>query len=62
MDEIDRDSHSGWSVVVRGRAEEVWMPAELQEMRELSLRPWAPGDRAHYLRIASGSITGRRVS
>ncbi|HEY8340454.1 MAG TPA: pyridoxamine 5'-phosphate oxidase family protein [Egibacteraceae bacterium] len=61
VDDIDPLYHSGWSVVVQGRAEEVWHPAELEVLRELPLRPWAPGDRDHYVRILPRSITGRRI-
>jgi uncharacterized protein len=61
VDAVDPEYHTGWSVVVLGRAEEIWEPAELDRMRDLPLRPWAPGDRAHYLRIDSSSITGRRL-
>ncbi len=61
IDGHDDDSHTGWSVVVHGLAEEVWRPAELREIRELPLRPWAPGEREHYVRILPSTITGRRI-
>lgn len=62
VDEIRPEDHSGWSVVVHGRAEEVWQPDELEALRRLPLRPWAPGDRDHFLRIASTAITGRDLT
>lgn len=62
VDAIDPEYRTGWSVVVRGRAEEVWRPEELARMRDLPLRPWAPGARDHYVRIDPTSITGRRIS
>lgn len=61
VDDIDPDDHRGWSVVVHGKAEEVWHPDELARLREVPLRPWAPGARAHYLRILSSAISGRRI-
>jgi uncharacterized protein len=59
VDDISLEDHSGWSVVVNGRAEEVWRPEELEALRTLPLRPWAPGPRDHFIRIASTAITGR---
>lgn len=61
VDRYDDQTHVGWSVVLIGRAEEIWMPEELEAARTLPLRPWAPGDRAHYVHIAPGTITGRRI-
>jgi uncharacterized protein len=61
VDDADTPSHRGWSVVVHGRAEEVVEEAELEAVRALPLRPWAPGSRAHYIRVLSRSITGRRI-
>jgi uncharacterized protein len=62
VDDADLETHTGWSVIVQGKAEEVWEPDELDRMRELPLRPWAPGDRDHYVRILPRTITGRRLS
>jgi nitroimidazol reductase NimA-like FMN-containing flavoprotein (pyridoxamine 5'-phosphate oxidase superfamily) len=61
VDDIDPDYHQGWSVVVHGKAEEVWHPNELARLRDVPLRPWAPGAREHYVRILSSQITGRRI-
>ena len=47
----DPGSHTGWSVIVHGVAEEIWRPEDLAAVRELPLRPWAPGNRDHYVRI-----------
>ena len=56
------DVGTGWSVIVHGVAEEIWRPEELDVARRLPLRPWAPGNRDHYVRILSTGITGRRIS
>ena len=61
IDEVDPRHRSGWSVVVTGRAEEIWQPDELIKIRHLPLRPWAPGEREHWMRIWPGSLTGRRI-
>jgi len=37
-------------------------PDELARLRELPLRPWAPGARDHYARILPAALTGRRIT
>lgn len=62
VDDIDLDDHAGWSVVVHGRAEQVSGTDEMDVLQRLPLRPWAPGDRDRFVRIAPTSITGRDLS
>ena len=65
VDRIDRATRSGWSVIVHGLAQEVtsFDRVELRErVAELPVDPWAPGEKRHLVRIAPGSITGRRVA
>lgn len=62
IDGVDRRAHTGWSVVVRGRAEEVTDPAELKRLRELPLVPWAPGPKDHFLRVRPSQVSGREIS
>ena len=61
VDGYDAERGWGWSVVVKGRLEEVWRPSELERVELLSLRPAAPGPRPHVVRIVPGSITGRAI-
>jgi nitroimidazol reductase NimA-like FMN-containing flavoprotein (pyridoxamine 5'-phosphate oxidase superfamily) len=61
IDGFDRLYHEGWSVVVVGTAEEVHDAAERARLETLPLGPWAPGAKAHWLRIRPGAITGRRL-
>ncbi|HUG84634.1 MAG TPA: pyridoxamine 5'-phosphate oxidase family protein [Euzebya sp.] len=61
VDDYDVLDHTGWSVVVKGIAEEVWRTPDLEHVRSLPLRPWAPGYRDHYVRIMPTAITGRRI-
>jgi nitroimidazol reductase NimA-like FMN-containing flavoprotein (pyridoxamine 5'-phosphate oxidase superfamily) len=61
VDHGEIDSRTGWSVIIQGIAEEIWRPEELDDVRRLPMRPWAPGDRDHYVRILSSAITGRRI-
>ena len=60
-DSIDREGHLAWSVVVQGRAELL----DDEQVANLPygewLRPWAPGDRLTWVRIAPYTITGRRL-
>jgi len=57
LDEIDGARHTGWSVLVRGRAYETthW------ETEHVDVRPWVPTDRDHWVRVVPESITGRRI-
>jgi nitroimidazol reductase NimA-like FMN-containing flavoprotein (pyridoxamine 5'-phosphate oxidase superfamily) len=61
-DGTDEAARSGWSVLVRGEITAVTDPDELARLRELPLRPWAPGARDHYARILPAVLTGRRIT
>jgi nitroimidazol reductase NimA-like FMN-containing flavoprotein (pyridoxamine 5'-phosphate oxidase superfamily) len=61
IDEIDINEHTGWSVTVVGRSEEVRDEAERSRLARLPLRPWAPGEHDHFIRIRIEVVTGRRI-
>ncbi|PRY50724.1 nitroimidazol reductase NimA-like FMN-containing flavoprotein (pyridoxamine 5'-phosphate oxidase superfamily) [Geodermatophilus tzadiensis] len=64
VDEIDRRTRSGWSVLVRGVAEEVGPGhrADLVARTEATgVQPWAPGEHGRWLRLIPTSVTGRRI-
>lgn len=63
IDRVDRWDHTGWSVVVRGRLEEV-DPADRERWDRLSIlpRPWAEGVKDHVLWIEPTVISGRRIN
>ncbi|MBV8161454.1 MAG: pyridoxamine 5'-phosphate oxidase family protein [Acidimicrobiia bacterium] len=64
VDETDRESRSGWSVVVQGVAQEITnfdASDVVERLGELRVNPWAPGDKRHVVRIVPLQITGRRV-
>jgi uncharacterized protein len=61
VDAVDAATRTGWSVVVRGTLAEVTDPAHLERLRSLPLYPWAPGDKARYVRVRPHLITGRRI-
>ena len=60
IDAADPLFHTGWSVILRGRAEDVEKLDELMEMEALPLQPWARGPKRHYVRV-TGTVTGRRI-
>lgn len=61
IDDADADYHTGWSVLLTGVAEEIIDLEELRRTRALPLRPWAPGAKAHFLRITPVTVSGRRI-
>jgi uncharacterized protein len=61
IDGIDAMYHSGWSVLVSGVGREVVDATEVAVLAELPLRPWAMGEKAHWVRIRPDTITGRRL-
>ena len=64
VDQVDPLTRSGWSVLVRGLAEEL-TDRHRQELVERTLAsgadPWAPGDRGHWVRVIPHEVTGRRI-
>lgn len=62
IDLFDREHHSGWSVVARGRAEFVTDADELDRISALCRPdPWAAGAREMHLRLTWDELSGRRV-
>ncbi len=63
VDNFDRASQSGWSVLVTGHLEEVtsFSGDDLERLQALPVQPWATGDRNVWLRLRPGFVTGRIV-
>lgn len=64
VDGLDREAREGWSVVIKGRAQEVTVhdrPELRERVSSLALYPWAEGDRGHWVRIVPSQVSGRRV-
>ncbi len=64
VDEVDELTGEGWSVVVRGPAEEVDgddLPTLLGQLGDSPPRPWAEGVHNVWLRISTKIVTGRRL-
>jgi nitroimidazol reductase NimA-like FMN-containing flavoprotein (pyridoxamine 5'-phosphate oxidase superfamily) len=61
-DDFDDDARTGWSVIVKGRADLVTDPDELERLRDSGIRPWAnPTFRTNWVTLHATSITGRRI-
>jgi len=62
VDEWGIRSRTGWSVLVRGVAEPVTEWAEVEQLEQIGLVPWAHEEwRRQWVRIVPSEITGRRV-
>jgi uncharacterized protein len=64
VDEIDRRTRTGWSILVRGLAEEVTSAHRselIQRTKAAGVTPWAPGEYGRWLRVIPQHITGRRI-
>jgi nitroimidazol reductase NimA-like FMN-containing flavoprotein (pyridoxamine 5'-phosphate oxidase superfamily) len=61
VDSIDETHEVGWSVVVRGRAEEVTDEDKLAELRQTPLLAWHHGPKPRYVRINASQVSGRRI-
>lgn len=61
VDQADDLERTGWSVLVRGTAEEIVDPDELAELEHRHLQPQAPGDKRHYVRVDIDLVSGRRI-
>jgi uncharacterized protein len=61
VDQLDPSWEEGWSVLVKGKAEELTGGERVRASR-LALRPWGPGRKPRYLRIRAAEITGRQIS
>jgi nitroimidazol reductase NimA-like FMN-containing flavoprotein (pyridoxamine 5'-phosphate oxidase superfamily) len=57
VDEVDWYHRTGWSVLARGVAYE----ATHWEVDHVDVKPWAEGDKGHWVRIVVREITGRRL-
>lgn len=63
IDGVDDDRRRGWSVLVQGRGYEVTESLDVvsEALRTLPVDPWAPGDKACWIRIDPRTISGRRL-
>jgi nitroimidazol reductase NimA-like FMN-containing flavoprotein (pyridoxamine 5'-phosphate oxidase superfamily) len=63
VDDWDAMSHTGWSVLAKGIADEVLDEAEVERRAALPVRPWSRPDlRDNWVRIMVEDLTGRRIT
>lgn len=60
VDGYDVDANEAWSVVIKGRAEEIKQLYERIESMDLPLFPWHAAPKSRFLRIVPEAISGRR--
>jgi uncharacterized protein len=64
VDAIDPVHRTGWSVMIKGVARELSPTHDRGAVSRAEFggaTPWAPGERAHLIRIIADQITGRRI-
>ncbi|GAU69813.1 hypothetical protein SSP35_14_01470 [Streptomyces sp. NBRC 110611] len=57
-DSFDEAAHTGWSVIVTGRATLVTDPREREELRAVGLRSWMAVPEEAFVRISPELVTG----
>jgi len=62
VDQCDESLHEGWSVLIQGQAHEVTDEHQVKQIEDTThLKPWAPGARDVYVRLAPTEISGRCI-
>jgi nitroimidazol reductase NimA-like FMN-containing flavoprotein (pyridoxamine 5'-phosphate oxidase superfamily) len=61
VDDFDKETRQGWSVLLQGPAHHLDSEAEQAEAASVGVEPWAGGGREHFIRITPARITGRRI-
>lgn len=60
IDGPSADADTAWSVVVKGRAQQITDTAGLMDTLRLPLFPWQGGEKGKFVRIVPTEVTGRR--
>lgn len=61
VDDLDEDTHHGWSIVIHGTAIELRGLEELMDAEVHAVETWATSDKNRFMRIEVDEITGRRI-
>jgi nitroimidazol reductase NimA-like FMN-containing flavoprotein (pyridoxamine 5'-phosphate oxidase superfamily) len=62
VDGYNEEKSSGWSVLIKGRAQEVVSVVEERHLHDLDLRYWGVGPKPIWIRVEPAEVTGRRIS
>jgi nitroimidazol reductase NimA-like FMN-containing flavoprotein (pyridoxamine 5'-phosphate oxidase superfamily) len=60
MDDINQETHDGWSVLLRGRAEVLYHENQVPDAVH-ALHTWPAGVRPLWVRLRPDIVTGRRL-
>ncbi len=61
VDALDDATRTGWSIVVKGTAEEPRRLEDYLSAEDLNIEPWAQGDKSRYIVIVPSRVTGREI-
>jgi transcriptional regulator with XRE-family HTH domain len=61
VDHIDEAMSEGWSVLVTGPARRVDDPAELEQLAQFGIEPWAGGSREAIVHVKTAEMSGRNI-
>lgn len=62
VDDADRQTHRGWSVMIVGKAVEVTDPAERARFADLLPDAWPIDGADRFVRLSAQLVSGRRVA
>ena len=62
VDGYDRVAHRAWSVLVTGRVETVYEPADVTRLEALGVRAWPGGSEPFWVRVRADEISGRELT
>lgn len=61
VDDVDEETHHGWSIMIHGTAAEVEGVEALLEAEAQAVETWATSRKDRFVRITVEEITGRRI-
>lgn len=61
VDGLDEERHTGWSIVLHGKATEIDGVMDRLAAEDLGIKIWAEREKARFMRVTPTAITGRRI-